>query len=96
MGKKITLNNINNFLSGNIRMVASQLGILDEDKQEQVALRLLTCKDTCVKEGRCRICTCSLPNRAFSTESCNKELFPDLMNKDEWIKYKEENGLIDK
>lgn len=93
MRKKITINNISNFVSGNVRVGMSKLGILDDHTQEQVALRLLTCKDTCVKEGRCRICTCPLPNRAFSTESCNKDLFPDLMNEEEWIKYKEKNGI---
>lgn len=93
MGKKITMNNISNFLSGHVRMGISKLGLLEDHLQEQVALRLLTCTNTCVKEGRCKVCTCPLPGRAFSTDSCNKDLFPDLMGEEEWIKYKEENGI---
>ena len=79
MSKKITLNNIRNYIDGNTRMHMGKLGLNPAHIQEQIAYRLLTCKDDCVIEGACKVCTCPLPNRAFSKESCNQDRFPDLI-----------------
>ena len=52
------------------------------------------CKDECVKYGKCRYCLCDLPGKFYVTESCNKgERFPDLMDEESWMKYKEENNI---
>lgn len=94
MQKKITLTNIFNYIEGNTRMFVDRLGYQPPHIKEQIAYRLLVCKDDCVKHGYCKHCNCPLPDRAYSSESCNGgELFPNLMSKVEWIKYKEENGI---
>lgn len=93
MSRKITKSNIYNYLEGNGKLILNKLGLSQPHIKEQVAYRLLMCKDTCVPAGRCRICTCPLPNRAFSTDSCNKELFPDLMNEQDWLTFKQANGV---
>jgi len=94
MQKKITSQHIFNFIEGNTRMFTDSLGFQPQHIKEQVAYRLLMCKDDCVKDGYCKHCQCPLPNRAYATDSCNKgERFPDLMKKVEWDKYKEENGI---
>lgn len=95
MSKKITRQNIFNYIEGNGRSILSKLGLSQPHIKEQVAYRLLVCKDDCVPNGRCShgTCTCKLPDRAFSTASCNKSRFPDLMNEEDWFNYKEENGI---
>lgn len=93
MSKEITSKNIYNFFEGNSRMILDKLGITSTHIEEQVAHRLLTCKDDCVIAGKCKVCTCPLPNRAFSTSSCNKERFPDLMNEENWNNYKTKNNI---
>ena len=93
MSKKITTQNIFNYIEGNGRLILNKLGLSQPHIKEQVAYRLLTCKDDCVPNGICKICRCPLPDRAFSTQSCNLERFPNLMNEEDWFKYKEENGI---
>jgi hypothetical protein len=93
MSKKITKQNITNFLEGNGRLFLQKAGVLTPAVEEQVAYRLLICKDDCVVDGACKKCGCSLPGRAFATESCNSERFPDILEEAEWIKYKTENEI---
>jgi hypothetical protein len=93
MSRKITKSNIYNYLEGNGKFIINKLGLSQPHIKEQVAHRLLVCQDDCVVQGRCKVCTCPLPNRAFSTESCNKALFPDLMNEQDWLRYKQANGI---
>lgn len=90
---EIKIKDVYNFIEGNSRMFADSLGYQPEHVKEQVAYRLLICKDDCVIVGSCKHCGCPLPNRAYSTESCDIERFPDLMKRKDWIKYKEENGI---
>lgn len=93
MSQKITLSNINNFVTGNTRQILNQMGMISPHIKEQVTYRLAHCKDDCVKLGRCQKCTCPLPGRAFSTTSCNPDRFPDLMNEEDWNQYKIDNGI---
>jgi hypothetical protein len=97
MSKKITYKNIYNFFEGNSRMILSKLGIikiaLSTHIDDQIAYRLLICKDDCVPAGKCKVCGCGLPGRAFSSLSCNKERFPDIMSEEDWINYKKENNI---
>ncbi len=93
MSRKITKQNIFNYIEGNGRLILSKLGLSQPHIKEQIAYRLLTCKDTCVPAGRCKVCTCPLPDRAFSTNTCNKELFPDLMSEQDWTNYKLNNNI---
>ncbi len=62
--------------------------------QEQIAYRMLQCKNDCMITKKCKYCGCAVPGKLFVDKSCNKgERFPDIMNEVEWIKYKEENGI---
>lgn len=93
MSKKITKQNITNFLEGNGRLILQMAGVLTPVVDEQVAYRLLVCKDDCVVSGACKKCGCSLPGRAFATDTCNPERFPDILEEDEWNKYKIDNEI---
>lgn len=92
---KITLTNILQFIEGNLKMLGEKIHLLPVHEKEQVAYRSMICKEDCVKNGYCKYCGCDLPGKFYSTYSCNKgELFPDLMSKDEWEKFKKEKGII--
>lgn len=91
---KITFKNISQYIEGNTKMFMDYLGFQPQHIKEQIAYRMLICKDDCMKTGSCKYCSCDIPGKMFVKESCNNnERFPDLMNKVEWIKYKEENGI---
>jgi hypothetical protein len=90
---KINLKNIKSFLEGNFKMLLASAGIQQDHIKEQVAYRALICSD-CMKNGECKVCHCPLPNKFYSSESCNKgERFPDLMSRPDWEKYKNDNDI---
>jgi hypothetical protein len=88
------VNKIFQFAQGNIRLLGDEFNLLPKYLKEQVRYRSEICKDECVKYGKCRYCLCDLPGKFYVTESCNKgEKFPDLMDEESWMKYKEENNI---
>ena len=88
------MNKIFQFAQGNIRLLGDEFNLLPKHLKEQVRYRSEICKDECVKYGKCRYCLCDLPGKFYVTESCNKgERFPDLMDEESWMKYKEENNI---
>lgn len=88
------MNKIFQFAQGNIRLLGDEFNLLPKHLKEQVRYRSEVCKDECVKYGKCRYCLCDLPGKFYVTESCNKgERFPDLMDEESWMKYKEENNI---
>lgn len=93
MSKDITPQNVFNFLEGNITKIMSNIGLSAKCIDEQVQYRLHICKDDCVKAGACKKCGCKLPGRAYTSQTCNIDRFPDFMNNDEWINFKITNKL---
>jgi hypothetical protein len=91
MSKEITVQNIYNFIEGNIRLKTKTLQ--PQHIKEQVAYRLLKCKDDCAKNGKCIKCGCSFPDRAYSSQSCNTDRFPSFLNKVDWELYKIDNKI---
>lgn len=91
--RKIKFKDITNFLEGNSNLIKDELGILSEHYKEQIAYRRLQCED-CWEERKCQHCKCSLPGRWYTIQTCNNgERFPDLMDKEDWDKYKLDNGI---
>ncbi len=80
-----------NYAQGNLRMIQAALGVVDKHIQEQVIYRSSYCAD-CLQAGSCKNCSCSVPGRWYSTPTCG-DRFPDLMNEEDWEKYKEENNI---
>jgi hypothetical protein len=93
MSKDITPQNVFNFFEGNLTKLMSGLGLSTKCIEEQVQYRLTVCKDDCVKIGSCKKCGCSLPGRAYTSQTCNADRFPDFMNNDEWTNFKISNNL---
>lgn len=94
MSKEVNLNNIKNYIEGTTRAMQNSLGVLPEYIREQVVIRMMKCQDDCIPSGKCINCGCKAPQRLYTTESCNISRHTDLMNKEEWQIYKEENGII--
>jgi hypothetical protein len=91
---KITLKKIGQYLEGNLKMFGDKIYLLSDHEKEQVAYRAMICKDECVKLEYCVYCGCDLPGKFYVKESCNGgERFPNLMSKQDWEKYKLENGI---
>ena len=91
MSKKITLSNIYNFIEGNTRLFTKS--IQPEHIKQQIAYRMLLCKDDCAKTGRCIKCDCDYPGRVYTTESCNTDRFPDFMSRIDWEEFKKDKNI---
>lgn len=92
--RRITLSDINHYLEGNTQMILDRMGLQPDWYREQIAYRMLQCKDDCIPAGQCKYCGCSVPGKLYVTQSCNYgSRFPDLMNEQDWIKYKEQYGI---
>lgn len=92
--REITFKNVLSFLEGNTKFILDKFGLTPIHIQEQILWRLNICKMDCVKNGECEYCGCPPQKKAFNEKSCNNgDRFPDLMNKEEWEKYKEENNI---
>lgn len=88
MSKKITLNNIKQYLEGNTQLMLDGLGLKPEYFREQIAYRMLQCPD-CISNKSCKYCGCDVPGKFYVEESCNNgKRFPDIMNEKEWREYK--------
>lgn len=89
----MNLDNVEDFLEGNISYYMNMMGMYPEFLREQVRYRMSKCGD-CIKENKCRYCSCPARKKVFAGRSCNKgERFPDLMTKDKWDEYKRENNI---
>ena len=48
----------------------------------------------CLKSRQCIYCGCSVPGKLYVSKSCNGgERFPDMMDSEEWEKYKKEKNI---
>lgn len=90
---QITYKNIKSFLEGNFQLVLEELNLQPEHIQEQIAYRRLTCADDCAITDKCIKCGCDFKGKTSVQESCNKERFPDLMNRIDWELYKINNDI---
>jgi len=82
------------FIEGNLKMLGDQIDLLSTSQKEQVLYRSQICKEDCIEYGYCKYCGCSVPGKLYVTKSCNGgERFPDLMNKEDWNKYKKDNEI---
>lgn len=92
--KKITIDNIKQYIEGNSKMFLNKLGFQAKHLQEQIAYRMIQCKDDCMIVKKCKYCGCDVPGKMYVSKSCNNnERFPDLMSKIEWDKYKYTNDI---
>ncbi len=75
-------------------MFGDKFNLLPEHQKEQFLFRVSLCKDDCFKSRKCIYCGCSVPGKLYVSESCNGgERFPDMMNPEEWEKYKKDKNI---
>ena len=91
MSKEITVQNIYNFIEGNTRLFTKS--IQPDHIKQQIAYRMLLCSKDCAITKQCVKCGCDYPGRVYTTESCNKERFPDFMSKVDWELFKINNNI---
>lgn len=88
------IKNISNFIEGNAKYIYNEFIGLPQHIREQVLWRMSQCKDDCIIQKQCKYCGCEVPQKLFVNESCNNgERFPNLMNEEDWKKYKIENFI---
>ena len=93
MSKEITLSNIRSYLEGNGQRILEELKLQPKHIQEQISYRRLICKDDCAITDECIMCGCDFKGKTSVQQSCNPERFPDLMSKNDWIKFKKDNNI---
>ena len=92
MSKEITLNNIYNFIEGNTRLFTKS--IQPDHIKQQIAFRMLKCKDDCMITKECKYCGCDVPGKMYVSKSCNNgDRFPDLMSKVDWEEFKKDKNI---
>lgn len=85
----VRIKDIKNFIEGNFKYYLYKFVSAPKHITEQYAYRLDKCKDTCIKQKKCKYCGCPPVKKAFNVSSCNDgEIFPDLMNEEQWEYYK--------
>ncbi len=88
------INKIFQFIEGHLKMFGDKFNLLPEHQKEQFLFRVSLCKDDCFKSRKCIYCGCSVPSKLYVSESCNGgERFPDMMNPEEWEKYKKDKNI---
>jgi hypothetical protein len=90
---KLSLSNIKEFIEGNVNMLEDEILGKPLYYKEQILYRKHKCQD-CYRMGACLTCGCALPGKHYVERSCNNGLrFPDLMNEEDWEKYKQDNRI---
>lgn len=93
MLKDINLKSIKSYVQGNYRYHTQTIFPLANHLKEQYYYRLYVCKDDCLITGTCMNCTCPTIKKAFATDSCNKDRFPEFLSGGEWREYKKEHKI---
>lgn len=86
---ELTWDNVKSFLEGNISYYKQYFLSSPPYLQEQYHYRLSVCRDSCIPNDSCEVCTCPPIKKAWVTKSCNNgEKFPDLMDEESWEDFK--------
>lgn len=89
----ITPEKLRQYIEGNLKWLGDSFKLLPKHQKEQVLWRAQICKD-CVEQGYCKYCGCSVPGKLYVSKSCNDgEIFPDMMDKQDWDEYKQKNNI---
>lgn len=91
MENRYTLNNILNYIQGNIRyqLYYSKFAFLiPKYVREQIDIRINSMDSQCYKEGQCKMCGCSTTALQMCDKACDKPCYPPMLNKEAWEKFK--------
>lgn len=88
MKAKITPQNIKGFVQGWTRSLFDFF--IDPTILEQVEYRAIKAKE-CVELGKCKHCSCSMPEKLYEDRGCSNEenpCYPPMMSTEVWEKFK--------
>ena len=88
---RYTLNNILNYIQGNIRyqLYYSKFAFLiPKHIREQIDIRINSMDSQCYSEGQCKMCGCSTTALQMCDKACDKPCYPPILNKEAWEKFK--------
>ena len=88
---KYTLNNILNYIQGNVRyqLYYSKFAFLIPIHiREQIDARINSMDGQCYSEGQCKMCGCSTTALQMCDKACDKPCYPPMLNKAAWEKFK--------
>ena len=76
----LTIENISNYIVGNIQRLKDSLRLLPNHEKEQILFRASQCPKECSLNGKCHYCKCDYPEKLYVKHSCNRgKALPDLM-----------------
>jgi len=87
------IKNIASYIEGNSKYFFDKLNPEPQYLREQRLYRLSLCQEDCLVTGKCIICGCPPKKKVFVNESCNKDRFPDIMDKEDWENFKRKNNI---
>lgn len=58
---------------------------------EQIVWRISVMDIECYEKGSCKICGCDTTALQMADKQCGKPCYPNMMNKKEWLKFKQNN-----
>lgn len=88
---RYTLNNILNYIQGNVRyqLYYSKFAFLIPIHiREQIDARINSMDKQCYLEGQCKMCGCSTTALQMCDKACDKPCYPPMLNKQAWGKFK--------
>lgn len=85
------MGNVRNFIEGNAKYALySHLPLAE---REQAFYRSFLCEE-CLTNTRCVVCNCTTPNMFFAPKKvCSKKKWDTMLSPQEWLAYKELNGI---
>ena len=83
------INNIYQYVMGNILYTLDRCGVLPVYIKEQVLLRFASC--SCTIEAKC--CGCKVPNVFYAPKGCRFKKYPRLYSKKEWLENRRKHDL---
>lgn len=90
----ITAKNIFSFIQGNARKLIDRFGgdfiKLEDHIKEQIVFRDLNANPECKDKQECIHCGCPIPDLFYADKGCDLGCYPNMMSKEDWDKFKEE------
>ena len=59
---------------------------------EQFIFRIYCCK-YCLLKKKCKFCHCNPLDKIIEPTSCNKKVYPDILNNEKWIMFKTKHNI---
>ncbi len=69
-----------------------KLDSYNSHNREQIVFRIFCCRK-CFSNKKCSNCNCNPLDKVLEPVSCNKKMYPNILNKEKWDKFKKEHNI---